>query len=110
MNNLAITYRALGRHSDALAVQESVLEFRRQILPPNHPKIGDSMNNLALTYGSLGRHADALAMQESALEFRRRILPPNHASTVVSAVVFFDAAAGTGVRWQNHTSWVVIQY
>ena len=41
MNNLAETYRALGRHTDALAVREQVLEFRRRVLPANHPDIGE---------------------------------------------------------------------
>jgi len=68
MNNIANSYSDLGRHEDALAMQQSVLQFRRQILPPNHPSIGSSMNNLALTYRDLGRYEDALAMQESVLE------------------------------------------
>ena len=41
MNNLAATYRALGRHADALAMGEQVLEFRRRVLPANHPGIGE---------------------------------------------------------------------
>ena len=41
MSNLAATYYALGRHSDALAMQESVLEFRRRVLPEDHPEIGE---------------------------------------------------------------------
>ena len=41
MNNLASSYRALGRHADALAVFERVLEFRRRVLPANHPEIGE---------------------------------------------------------------------
>ena len=41
MNNLAQTYSALGRHSDALALKEQVLEFRRRVLPANHPSIGE---------------------------------------------------------------------
>jgi len=41
MNNLAATYRALGRHADALALFEQVLEFRRRVLPANHPSIGE---------------------------------------------------------------------
>ena len=40
MGNLAATYSALGRHSDALGMQESVLEFRRRVLPAEHPHIG----------------------------------------------------------------------
>jgi len=40
MNNLASTYSELGRHADALAMGERVLEFRRRVLPANHPEIG----------------------------------------------------------------------
>ena len=41
MNNLAETYRALGRHADALAMGEQVLAFQRRVLPANHPLIGE---------------------------------------------------------------------
>ena len=41
MSNLAQTYSALGRHADALAMGEQVLEFRRRVLPANHPDIGE---------------------------------------------------------------------
>jgi hypothetical protein len=41
MGNLASTYRDLGRHADALAMFERVLEFRRRVLPANHPDIGE---------------------------------------------------------------------
>ncbi len=78
MSNLAATYRNLGRHEDAMAMGESVLEFQRRVLPPNHPDIGTSMENLAATYRDLGRHEDVLAMGERALEFQRRVLSPNH--------------------------------
>ena len=41
MNNLAGTYNKLGRHADALAMMERVLEFQRRVLPANHPDIGE---------------------------------------------------------------------
>ncbi len=41
MGNLAQTYKALGRHVDALAMGEQVLEFQRRVLPANHPDIGE---------------------------------------------------------------------
>ena len=41
MGNLAETYSALGRHDDALAMKERVLEFWRRVLPENHPDIGE---------------------------------------------------------------------
>ena len=41
MSNLAFTYRELGRHADALALREKVLEFFRRVLPEDHPHIGE---------------------------------------------------------------------
>jgi hypothetical protein len=41
MSNLAETYYALGRHADALSMKERVLEFRRRVLPADHPDIGE---------------------------------------------------------------------
>jgi hypothetical protein len=41
MSNLALTYSSAGRHADALAMGEMVLEFRRRVLPENHPDIGE---------------------------------------------------------------------
>ena len=41
MNNLAVTYGDLGRHADALALKEKVLEFQRRVLPEDHPHIGE---------------------------------------------------------------------
>ncbi len=40
MNSLAATYSALGRHQDALVMHEKTLEFRRRVLPENHPDTG----------------------------------------------------------------------
>ncbi len=98
MSNLASTYSDLGRHQDALAMQQKTLEFSRRVLPENHPDIGatscfgllievevdalsalgDAMNNLSNVYTALGRHQDALAMGEQTLELWRRALPENH--------------------------------
>ena len=41
MGNLAMTYSELGRHADALATGEQVLEFQHRELPANHPDIGE---------------------------------------------------------------------
>ena len=40
MTNLSNSYNALGRHQDALVLQEKTLEFCRRVLPDNHPDIG----------------------------------------------------------------------
>jgi hypothetical protein len=41
MSQLAWTYSDLGRHEDALAMKERVLELRCRVLPENHPDIGE---------------------------------------------------------------------
>ena len=41
MSNLAMTYSALGRHADAVALFEHVLEIQRRVLPADHPDIGE---------------------------------------------------------------------
>ena len=40
MHNLALTYDNLKRHQDAVVLGEQTLEFRRRVLPANHPEIG----------------------------------------------------------------------
>ena len=41
MNNLSFSYAHFGRHTDALVMREKVLEFRRRVLPKDHPDIGE---------------------------------------------------------------------
>ncbi len=41
MNAIAETYFALGRRADALVMGKQLLEFRRRVLPENHPDIGE---------------------------------------------------------------------
>ena len=41
MGNLADSYSSLGRHVDALVMQERVLELYRRVLPENDPEIGE---------------------------------------------------------------------
>jgi hypothetical protein len=41
MNNLALAHSDLGRYMDAMVLFEKVLEFRRRVLPEDHPDIGN---------------------------------------------------------------------
>ena len=47
MNNLAVSYAALGRYPDALKLHEETLALRQAKLGPDHPDTLTSMNNLA---------------------------------------------------------------
>ena len=40
-NTLAMVLSEQGRHADALTMRERVLEFRRRVLPADHPDIGE---------------------------------------------------------------------
>ena len=53
MGNLAASYYALGRHNEALAMRERVLEFNRRVLPENHPDIGEGRVGSGVACGLL---------------------------------------------------------
>ncbi len=53
MGNLARSYSDLGRHEEALAMCERVLEFRRRVLPENHPDIGEGRVRSGVACGVL---------------------------------------------------------
>ena len=53
MNHLASSYSKLGRHEEALAMKERVLEFMRRVLPENHPDIGDGRVRSGVACGVL---------------------------------------------------------
>ena len=57
MGNLAATYSKLGRHADALVMEERVLEFSRRVLPEDHPDIGEGhvWSGVACGLRSVGR-------------------------------------------------------
>ena len=84
MNNLAETYRALGRMKEAADLHEKVLEASRRTLGDEHPDTLSSMNNLAETYRALGRMKEAADLHEKVLEARRRTLGDEHPHTLSS--------------------------
>eukprot|EP00698_Gefionella_okellyi_P006755 TRINITY_DN1618_c1_g1_i6.p1 TRINITY_DN1618_c1_g1~~TRINITY_DN1618_c1_g1_i6.p1 ORF type:complete len:159 (-),score=32.75 TRINITY_DN1618_c1_g1_i6:396-839(-) len=57
----------LGRYSQAAALQEQVLNHRKELLGDEHPDVAWSMNNLADSLWHLGRRQRALEVQEAAV-------------------------------------------
>ena len=46
MNNLAATYSALGRHEDALVMEEKTLRVLQATLPPSHPHVKQAQQQM----------------------------------------------------------------
>ena len=83
LDNLATTYRHLGRPADALPLHERALAITEPALGPDHPSTAICLNNLAATYRHLGRPADALPLHERALAITEPALGPDHPSTAI---------------------------
>jgi tetratricopeptide (TPR) repeat protein len=84
MHNLANSYDALGRHADALKLQEETLALRKAKLGVDDPGTLVTMNNLANSYAVLGRHADALKLFEETLALLKAKLGPEHPDTQIT--------------------------
>jgi CHAT domain-containing protein len=84
MNNLAVTYGALGRTAEQLALNEKVLRLITEILGDRHPDTLISMSNLAFTFGALGRTAEQLALNEKVLRLSTEILGERQPATLLS--------------------------
>ncbi|KAJ7278926.1 hypothetical protein C8J57DRAFT_1465179 [Mycena rebaudengoi] len=82
MGNLAISYRDLGKFSEAEALEVVVLEKRTQILGSEHPDTLKAMGNLAITYRDLGKFSEAEALEVAVLEKRTQILGSEHPDTL----------------------------
>ncbi|KAH8826735.1 hypothetical protein DL96DRAFT_1680711 [Flagelloscypha sp. PMI_526] len=83
-NNLAFAYHALGRHSEALELQDSVLRSGKQARGDEHPQTLASMSNLATSYTHLGRYTEAVELQASVLTKRKQTLGDEHPATLTS--------------------------
>ena len=81
MNNLAVSYAALGRHAEALKLHEETLALRKARLGPDHPDTLASMSNLAISYEDLGRppRPSSSARRRWRCEGQARPRPPRHA-------------------------------
>ncbi len=59
-------------------MQEKTLEFRRRVLPENHPDIGTSCLSLGISCEMVGDLHRALQFAREALRILQATLPPSH--------------------------------
>jgi tetratricopeptide (TPR) repeat protein len=83
-SNVAIGYRAVGRHDEANTLDEQNLADRTRVLGPDHPDTLASRSNLASGYRAVGRQDEAIALWEQTLADRTRVLSPDHPDTLTS--------------------------
>ena len=96
MGNLAASYDALGRHTDALKLREEGLAGLKRVRGSDHPVTLASMNDLATCYAALGRHVDAIRLLEDVLATQRRVLPADHRDTLGSMHNLANSFAALG--------------
>jgi Tetratricopeptide repeat len=73
MDDLAGSYRSLGRTEDSVKLNEDILEIRKWSLRPKHPRVLESMTNLTAVYTSLGRTKEAANLNKEIVEIRRSV-------------------------------------
>ena len=66
------------------ALHKEALDFRKRVLPADHPDIATSMGGLAEAYGALGDHKQSAALHKEALDFGKRVLPADHPDIATS--------------------------
>jgi serine/threonine protein kinase len=83
-HNLASSYHALARYTDAVKLYEETLAVLQARFGSDHPMTLLCMYSLAVSYAALGRHADALKLREETLDLRKARLGPEHPDTLRS--------------------------
>ena len=85
MHNLASFLDALGRHQDALVMQEKALEVWRRTLSKNHTNIGAACFNISKSYLQVtGDFHGAIERAREALRLWQATLPPSHPSVAMA--------------------------
>ena len=82
MYTMARTYVNLGLFSRAHALAESVLENRRRLLGPEHPKTLESQNQLGWILDREGHDPEAEKLVRQTLQTERRVLGPEDPVTL----------------------------
>ncbi|CAF0725280.1 unnamed protein product [Adineta steineri] len=70
--------RNQGEYQEALSYYKKGLTIRQQLLPSNHPALGDSYHRIGIVYDSIGDYPKSLSYYEKARAIRQQSLPSNH--------------------------------
>jgi tetratricopeptide (TPR) repeat protein len=84
MDRLSTAYEFVGRHREAIALQERRLESVKATLGPDHPETLTFMSRLAWAYQSAGQWDLSVPLYEQVLDKRRTICGPTHPATLAT--------------------------
>ena len=70
LNNLALTYNALGSYAKAAPLAQRSLQIRERKLGKDDPLVAESLNNLASLYYDMGQYAKAEPLYRRGLQIR----------------------------------------
>jgi tetratricopeptide (TPR) repeat protein len=87
MNNLANSYRDLGREAEALKLHQETLDLRKATLGPEHPDTLITMNNVAFGLATANRFDEAIQLAQETLTLRAKTLGSDHPHTLMSRMV-----------------------
>jgi hypothetical protein len=104
MSNIAVTYSDLGRHNEALALGERVLEFRRRVLPERLKAQAEAMLELKVYFESAEHEAEqgrVAAAAAAVRAFRRRCLQTASAACMFVLLLLLHRAGRLPLRMQR---------
>lgn len=90
-NNIAIAYRHLDKHNEAISFNLEVIKIRETILPPNHPYLATSYSNISINYLNIKQVDIALEYALKALDIYQQIKHPLIAIAYLNLGCIYDA-------------------
>lgn len=97
LGNLASAYSGLGRHEEAVALQERALAIVEKLVPPIHSDFLVRIDNLAMGYADAEKYDKTEKMYERMLkiwEDNKRPVTPDFAMIFNNMGYFYDEQAG----------------
>lgn len=84
LERVALVFEEAGRWNKVEELTMQVLNFRRKVLGPKHPKTVVAEADLASNYMEQGRWKEAEKIGLQVLEARKRMLGPEHPDTLIT--------------------------
>ena len=76
--SIAAVYLAQGKHDDALATWQAVLEVWVKVLGLEHLDTAKTRENIANVYDQQGKHTEALELYMQVLAVKEKVLGLEH--------------------------------